>query len=416
MAKVSQNTKVTGSTEMKKPHLNVAVIGHVDHGKTTLSAAITSVLAKAGLAKKRNYDEIDKAPEERKRGITINSSHVEINTNRRHYSLIDCPGHADYIKNMIGSTSQAEGAIVVVSSVDGAQPQTIEHLKLAKNLGLARVIVFINDKTEEGMDEDSKELSEADIRSILEDVGFDNEAEGKQSPVIFASAYKALQGDAEQEKGIMRLLDTVDEYFPDPDYDESKPFLFYIEKLSQIVGVGPVATGKVTQGVVRPGDTIELVGFVETKKCVVRDIEMHNKKLDKALPGYDIGISTRADIKDPKKEIRRGRVLAKEGFIVPSSKFKATAYISSESENGRKTSFGSGYRPQFFISTIDFTGKITLNDDADGKKRVNPGEYTEFTVEANVPIAIFAGNNFVIREGGKTVGNGVITEVIHEDK
>jgi elongation factor Tu len=390
--------------DSSKPHINIGTIGHVDHGKTTLAAAITSVLAKQGRAAKKDYSEIDKAPEEKARGITIQTTHVEFESENRHYALIDCPGHADYIKNMITGAAQMDGAILVVSSADGAMPQTEEHMLLAKQIGVENIVVFINDKTSEGIDEDTKELLEGDIRSHLEKYGYDQEGK-KITPIIFASALKALNGDSAEEEKILQLVKAIDEHIPIPERDETKPFLMYIEDIFSITGHGTVVTGKVQRGKLKKGDEVELVGLGQKKKSVVKGIEMFKKEVEEALPGYDIGVCLR-EIKH--EEVRKGQVLAKPGTITPRKKFKAHAYILSKDERGRHTSFHNGYRPQFFISTIDITGTVELPSD----KEVSPGSDIEFMVDLIDYVAIEKNDKFIMREGGHTVGEGVITEII----
>jgi len=385
-------------------HMNIGTIGHVDHGKTTLSAAITKVLSEKGWAKFLDYDRIDKAPEEKKRGITISTTHVEFRTETRHYALIDCPGHADYIKNMITGAAQMEGAILVVSSSDGAMPQTEEHLLLAKQIGVENIVVFINDKTSEGIDEETKELLEGDIRSHLEKYGYDKDG-NKNTPIIFASALKALKGDVEEGKKILQLIEAIDKHIPIPERDENKPFLMYIEDMFTIGGQGTVVTGKVRRGKVKIGDKLEIIGFGAKKEAVVKGIEMFHKSLDEARPGDDVGINLRGV---ERGEVRKGQVLAFPGTITPHKKFIAHAYILSKGERGRHTSFQSGYRPQFFISTADITGTVDLPKD----KEVSPGSDIEFTVELIDVIAIEKNDKFIMREGGHTVGEGVITEII----
>jgi elongation factor Tu len=400
-------TSAKATFDSSKPHMNIGTIGHVDHGKTTLAAAITSVLSKRGKAEKKDYSEIDRAPEERKRGITINTTHVEFESDKRHYALIDCPGHADYIKNMITGAAQMDGAILVVSSADGAMPQTEEHMLLAKQIGVPSVVVFINDKTTEGLDEDTKELLEGDIRSHLEKHGYDEE--GKElTPIIFASALKALRGDENEEDKIVKLIEAVDNHMPLPEGDVNKPFLMYIEDVYIVKGQGPVATGKVKQGQLKVGDEVEIVGLGESKKCVVKGLEMFRKPLEVALPRYDVGVCLRGDFKDAKSEIRRGQVLSIPGTVKPAKKFSAHAYILSKEERGRHTGFKSGYRPQFFISTIDVTGTVNLDEG----KIVTPGSNVEFTVELMDSVAIQKNDKFIMREGGITVGQGIITDIL----
>lgn len=399
-------TTTTGKQifDRSKTHMNIGTIGHVDHGKTTLSAAITSVLAKQGKAKKKDYAEIDKAPEERKRGITISTTHVEFESDKRHYALIDCPGHADYIKNMITGAAQMDGAVLVVSSSDGAMPQTEEHMLLAKQIGVENIVVFINDKTSEGLDEETKELLEGDIRSHLEKYGYDGE--GKEpTPIIFASALKALKGDSKEEEKIVKLVESIDNHIPVPPRDVDKPFLMYIEDVFNITGRGTVATGKVKRGKLEKNSEVEIVGFGSSLKSVVTGIEMFKQELNEAIPGDDVGVLLRG-IKS--EQIRKGQVLAIPGSVKPHKKFAAHAYILSKDERGRHTSFESGYRPQFFISTIDITGTIELPKD----KQVEPGSNIEFTVDLIDYVAIDKNDKFIMREGNHTIGEGVITEII----
>ena len=399
--------------EIKVDHLNIGTIGHVDHGKTTLSAALTEVFSNlpeaAGKTKRRDYGQIDKAPEEMKRGITISTTHVELYSKKRHYALIDCPGHADYIKNMITGAAQMDGAILVVSSTDGSMPQTEEHMNLARQIGIKRIVVFINDKTLDGkIDEEMKYILEDDIRGPLRNHGYDNDQE--QTPIIIASALKALKGDKEEQAKLIELMDQVDAHIPLPERKTDAPFYMPIEGVYIITGQGPVVTGKVISGTAKVGQEIELVGLDGgNKKCVIKGIEMFNRPLKEAVPGYDVGICLRTDIKDPKIAIRRGQVLADPGTVKTSDKFAAKVYVLSKEERGRHTGFSNGYRPQFFISVNDVTGTITLQD---GQEIVEPGSTCEFTVELEKPVVIKENDRFVMREGGKTVGQGVITKVL----
>ncbi|CAG8494055.1 31855_t:CDS:2 [Racocetra persica] len=403
------------------PHVNIGTMGHVDHGKTTLTAAITKALSRIRLAKFKDYGDIDKAPEEKKRGITISTTHIEFETvsglenyyrkmvlgeevdehsfnlqEGRHYGMIDCPGHADYIKNTITGAAQMDGVIVVVSSADGSMTQTKEHLLLARTIGIERVVVFINDKTSEGLDEETKALLEADIRSDLETYGYDKEGEEK-TPIIVASALKALKGDTNEEIKILQLLEVVDNHITIPERDESKPFLMYIEDVFSITGSGTVVTGNPLQGKLRKGDEVEIVGLGPKKKSVVKGIEMFQKEMEEAKPGDTIGVCLR-DIK--LEEVRKGQALAAPGTVTPHKKFKAHAYILSKEERGRHTSFEDGYRPQFFTATINITGTVKLPSE----KKVEPGSDIEFEVDLIEPVVIRKNDNFAMREGGITVG------------
>ena len=387
--------------DRSKTHLNIGTIGHVDHGKTTLTAAITHVLAKEGLAQAEDYNQIDSAPEEKARGITINTSHIEYFTQKRHYAHVDCPGHADYVKNMITGAAQMHGAILVVAATDGVMPQTREHILLAKQVGVPYIIVFLN-KCDLVDDPELIDLVEMDVRDLLNKYGFP----GDEVPVIRGSAKKALEGDPEAEKQIMALMDAVDSYFPDPVRDNDKPFLMPIEDVLTITGRGTVVTGRVERGVVKMNDEAEIVGIHPTIKSVVTGIEMFRKTLDFAESGDNAGILLRGVNRD---QVVRGQVLAKPGSITPHSKFTCSCYILKKEEGGRHTAFLSNYRPQFFFHTTDITGTITLPA---GTEMVMPGDNTTFTVELIHPVAIEKGTKFSIREGGRTVGAGTVTDII----
>jgi elongation factor Tu len=396
-----------------KPHVNIGTIGHVDHGKTTLAAAITSVLAKQNKAKKKDYSEIDKAPEEKKRGITIQATDVEFESDKRHYSLSDCPGHADYIKNMITGASELDGAILVVSSDDGVVEQSHEHMLLAKQIGIKNIVVFINDKTSKGLDEETKELLETDVQSNLEKYGYDKE----KTPIMVASAYRALEDkpkekgvknpayDPQEEAKILKLVELLDTNIPIPERKENEPFFMYIKDKFSITGQGTVVAGIVKRGKLNVGQEVELIGFGKKKKAVVKSIESHLKTLDQAVPGDDIGINLRGV---EFEEVERGQVLANPGSISMHKKFKAQTYILSKEERGRETSFVNGYKPQFFFSALDITGNVELP----GDKVVNPGDNVELTIELIDLVPIEKNSSFTIREGGKTVGTGVVTEII----
>jgi elongation factor Tu len=387
--------------DRSKTHLNIGTIGHVDHGKTTLTAAITHVLAKQGLAQAEDYNQIDSAPEEKARGITINTSHIEYFTQKRHYAHVDCPGHADYVKNMITGAAQMDGAILVVAATDGVMPQTREHILLAKQVGVPYIIVFLN-KCDLVDDPELIDLVEMDVRDLLNKYGFP----GDEVPVIRGSAKKALEGDPEAEKQILALMDAVDSYFPDPVRDNDKPFLMPIEDVLTITGRGTVVTGRVERGVVKMNDEAEIVGIHPTIKSVVTGIEMFRKTLDFAESGDNAGILLRGVNRD---QVVRGQVLAKPGSITPHSKFTCSCYILKKEEGGRHTAFLSNYRPQFFFHTTDITGTITLPA---GTEMVMPGDNTTFTVELIHPVAIEKGTKFSIREGGRTVGAGTVTDII----
>ena len=387
--------------ERTKEHVNIGTIGHVDHGKTMLTAAITSVLAKKGLANPQDYASIDAAPEERERGITINTSHVEYETEKRHYAHIDAPGHADYVKNMTTGAAQMDGAILVVSATDGPMPQTREHILLSRQVGVNDLIVFMN-KVDLVDDEELLDLVEMEIRELLSEYNYP----GDDIPVIRGSALKALEGDEKAEAAILELMDTVDSYIPTPKREMDKPFLMPIEDVFTITGRGTVASGRIDRGVVKVGDEVELVGlFPETKKTVVTGIEMFRKILDVGEAGDNVGILLRGI---GREDIERGQVIAKPGSITPHTKFKGEVYILSKEEGGRHTPFFTNYRPQFYFRTTDVTGVIDLPS---GTEMVMPGDNVTIDVELIAPIAVEVGTKFSIREGGRTVGAGVITEI-----
>ena len=387
--------------DRSKTHVNIGTIGHVDHGKTTLTAAITHVLAGRGEAKAMDYDQIDGAPEEKERGITINTAHVEYQTEKRHYAHVDCPGHADYVKNMITGAAQMDGSILVVAASDGPMPQTREHILLARQVGVPYIVVFLN-KCDMVDDEELIDLVEMEVRELLSEYGFD----GDNTPVIRGSALKALEGDPKWVGAIDELMAAVDEYIPDPTRETDKPFLMSVEDVMTITGRGTVATGRVERGVVNMGEEVEIVGIRETRKTVITGLEMFRKQLDFAEAGDNIGALLRGVNRD---EIQRGQVLAKVGSVHPHTKFKAQVYVLSKEEGGRHTPFVSNYRPQFYFRTTDVTGVITLPE---GTDMVMPGDNVEMTVELIAPIAIENGTKFSIREGGRTVGAGNVTEII----
>lgn len=387
--------------ERTKPHVNVGTIGHVDHGKTTLTAAITTVLAKTYGGAARAFDQIDNAPEEKARGITINTSHVEYDTPTRHYAHVDCPGHADYVKNMITGAAQMDGAILVVAATDGPMPQTREHILLGRQVGVPYIIVFLN-KCDMVDDEELIDLVEMEVRELLSEYGFD----GDNAPVIRGSALKALEGDDKYVGAIKELMDAVDEFIPDPTRETDKPFLMSVEDVMTITGRGTVATGRVERGVVKLGEEVEIVGIKDTQKTVVTGLEMFRKQLDFAESGDNIGALLRGINRD---QIQRGQVLAKPGSVHPHTKFKAQVYVLTKEEGGRHTPFVSNYRPQFYFRTTDVTGVITLPE---GTEMVMPGDNVEMNVELIAPIAIENNTKFSIREGGRTVGSGNVTEII----
>jgi len=384
-----------------KPHLNIGTIGHVDHGKTTLTSAITHVLAKKNLAKALKYEEIDNAPEEKARGVTINIHHSEYETEKRHYAHIDAPGHADYIKNMITGAAQMDGAILVVSAPDGPMPQTREHILLAKQVNVPAIIVFMN-KCDMVEDKELLDLVEMEVRELLTKYGFP----GDKVPVIRGSALKSLQGDPEAEKSIEELMKAADDYIPNPVRDLDKPFLMPIEDVFSIKGRGTVVTGRVERGKVKVNDTIEIVGIRATQSTVVTGVEMFRKILDEGLAGDNIGVLLRGI---EKNQVERGQVLAAPGSIKPHTEFEAGVYILAKEEGGRHTPFFTGYRPQFYIKTTDITGEVTLPQ---GVEMVMPGDNTKMTVKLIVPVALEEGQRFAVREGGHTVGAGVITKII----
>lgn len=387
--------------ERTKPHVNIGTIGHVDHGKTTLTSAITTVLAKKGMAQAKKYEDIDNAPEERERGVTINISHNEYETEKRHYAHIDAPGHADYIKNMITGAAQMDGAILVVSAADGPMPQTREHILLARQVGVPAIVVFLN-KTDMVQDPELLELVEMEVRELLNKYQYP----GDETPIIKGSALKATEGDPEAEKAIEELMAKVDEYVPTPERPVDQPFLMPVEDVFSIKGRGTVVTGRIERGMIKVGDEIEIVGIKPTVKSTVTGIEMFRKTLDEGQAGDNAGILLRGI---EKEDIERGQVLAATGSITPHKKFEAEIYVLTKEEGGRHTPFFKGYRPQFYIRTTDVTGDITLPD---GVEMIMPGDNTKITGELITPIAMEEGMKFAIREGGKTVGAGVVTKII----
>ncbi len=385
-----------------KPHVNVGTIGHVDHGKTTLTAAITTVLAKKGLSELRSFDSIDNAPEEKERGITINTSHVEYQTANRHYAHVDCPGHADYVKNMVTGAAQMDGAIIVVAATDGPMPQTREHILLARQVNVPRLVVFMN-KCDMVDDEEMLELVEMDMRELLSFYDFD----GDNTPVIRGSALGALNGEPQWEEKVMELMDAVDNWIPLPERDIDKPFLMPVEDVFSITGRGTVATGRIETGIVRTGDEVQIIGLgAEGMKSVVTGVEMFRKILDEGQAGDNVGLLLRGIDKD---QIKRGMVISHPGKITPHKRFKAEVYILKKEEGGRHTPFHNKYRPQFYIRTLDVAGEITLPE---GTEMVMPGDNVTITVELIYPVACNVGLRFAIREGGRTVGAGQITELI----
>jgi elongation factor Tu len=389
------------SFKRDKPHVNIGTIGHVDHGKTTLTAAITNTLAKKGLATAKGYAEIDNSPEEKERGITINTTHIEYQTEKRHYAHVDCPGHADYIKNMITGAAQMDGAILVVSAADGPMPQTREHILLARQVGVPALVVFLN-KVDMVDDKELLELVELEVRELLTQYEFP----GEKIPIVKGSALKALEGDPVYEKEIMNLMDAVDAYIPIPERPKDLPFLMPVEDVFNIEGRGTVATGRVERGILKKMEEVEIVGLKDTTKTTVTDIEMFKKLLDTAEAGENVGVLLRG-IK--KEDVERGQVLAKPGSIKPHTKFKGQIYVLSKEEGGRHTPFFNGYRPQFFFRTTDVTGNVKLKE---GVEMVMPGDNVEIEVELIQPIAMEKQIRFAIREGGKTVGAGRVTEII----
>ena len=392
--------------DRSKPHVNIGTIGHIDHGKTTLTAAITKVLSQKGFAKYESYENIDKAPEERERGITINTAHVEYETEKRHYAHVDCPGHADYIKNMITGAAQMDGAILVVAASDGPMPQTREHILLARQVGVPAIVVFLN-KVDQVDDPELLELVEMEVRELLSKYEFP----GDDIPIVAGSALLALQGDKEQEANIMKLLDEVDAYIPTPERDKDKPFLMPVEDVFTITGRGTVATGRVERGELKLNDPVEIVGLrEEPRKTVATGIEMFRKLLDSAVAGDNVGVLLRGV---DRKEIERGQVLAKPGSIHPHTKFKAQVYVLTKDEGGRHTPFFANYRPQFYFRTTDVTGVVGNLKDTNGEpaEMCMPGDHIEMDVELITPIAIEKGLLFAIREGGHTVGSGRVIEI-----
>ena len=388
--------------ERDKPHVNVGTIGHIDHGKTTLTAAITKVLSDTYGGQARSFDEIDNAPEEKARGITIATSHVEYETNNRHYAHVDCPGHADYVKNMITGAAQMDGAILVVSAADGPMPQTREHILLASQVGVEHIVVFLN-KADMVDDEELLELVEVEVRELLSTYNFP----GDDIPFVIGSALKALEGDEEYTAKIVELAEQLDSYIPQPERDLEKPFLMPVEDVFSITGRGTVATGRIEQGIVNTGDTVEIVGIhTQTSNTVVTGVEMFRKILDEGRAGDNVGCLLRG-IK--REEIERGQVLCKPGSITPHTEFKAEVYVLKKEEGGRHTPFFNGYRPQFYFRTTDVTGVAKLPE---GTEMVMPGDNIQMEIELIQPIAMDAGLRFAIREGGRTVGSGVVTEVI----
>ncbi len=386
--------------DRSKPHVNIGTIGHVDHGKTTLTAAITKRLSEKGQAKFEDYADIDKAPEERERGITINTAHVEYETDKRHYAHVDCPGHADYVKNMITGAAQMDGAILVLAATDGPMAQTKEHILLARQVGVPRMVVFMN-KCDMVDDPEMLDLVEMDVRELLNKYGF----EGDETPVIRGSALKALEGDPEYLKKIDELMDAVDEWIPTPERDNTKPFLMSIEDVFTITGRGTVVTGRVERGQLKLNDEVEIVGLKPTQKTVVTGIEMFRKQLDYAEAGDNAGVLLRGISRE---QVQRGQVLAKPGTVTPHTKFEAQVYVLSKEEGGRHTPFFSNYRPQFYFRTTDVTGVVTLPE---GTEMVMPGDNVSMSVELIAPIAIENGTKFSIREGGRTVGAGTVTKI-----
>ncbi|HEY9718481.1 MAG TPA: elongation factor Tu [Trichormus sp.] len=387
--------------ERNKPNVNIGTIGHVDHGKTSLTAAITLVLSKQGKAKFKKYDEIDAAPEEKARGITINTAHVEYETENRHYSHVDCPGHADYIKNMITGAAQMDGAILVISASDGPMPQTREHILLARQVGVPYIVVYLN-KCDMVDDVELLDLVELEARELLDKYQFP----GDKTPFIRGSALKALEGDLEQEKNINALMKAVDDYIPTPERDIDKPFLLAVEDVFSITGRGTVATGRIERGQVKVGEEVEIIGLQETRKTVVTGVEMYQKTLDSGIAGDNVGVLLRGI---DKTMIERGQVIAKPGSIKPHTKFKAEVYVLSKEEGGRHTPFFPGYRPQFYIRTTDVTGSIQLPE---GVEMVMPGDNISMEVELIQPVAVEEGMRFAIREGGRTVGAGVVSNIL----
>jgi elongation factor Tu len=387
--------------ERDKPHVNVGTIGHIDHGKTTLTAAITTVLAEKGNAEARTFESIDNAPEEKERGITIATSHVEYQTDNRHYAHVDCPGHADYVKNMITGAAQMDGAILVVSAADGPMPQTREHILLARQVGVPYIVVFLN-KADMVDDAELLELVEVEVRELLSEYDFP----GDDIPFITGSALKALEGDEESKQKILELAEALDTYIPEPVRELDKPFLMPVEDVFSITGRGTVATGRVEQGIIKTGDTVEIVGIHDTTSTVVTGVEMFNKILDQGQAGDNVGCLLRGT---KREEIERGQVVCKPGSITPHTKFKSEVYVLKKEEGGRHTPFFTGYRPQFYFRTTDVTGVAKLPD---GVEMVMPGDNVQMEIELIQPIAMDQGLRFAIREGGRTVGSGVVSEIV----
>lgn len=388
--------------ERSKPHVNIGTIGHVDHGKTTLTAAITLCLADKGLSEYKSFDSIDAAPEEKERGITINTAHVEYQTEKRHYAHVDCPGHADYVKNMVTGAAQMDGAILVVAATDGPMPQTREHILLARQVNVPKLVVFMN-KVDMVDDEELLELVEMEIRELLDFYEFD----GENTPVIRGSALGAMNGEPQWEEKIMELMDAVDTWIPLPPREVDKPFLMPVEDVFSITGRGTVATGRIETGIVHTGDELELIGLgAEGRKTVCTGVEMFRKILDEGQAGDNVGLLLRGV---DKKEIKRGQILAKPGSITPHTKFKAEVYVLKKEEGGRHTPFHNKYRPQFYLRTLDVTGEIHLPE---GREMVMPGDNVSIEVELIYPVALNVGLRFAIREGGRTVGAGQVTEII----
>ena len=387
--------------DRSKPNVNIGTIGHVDHGKTTLTAAITQTLAKQGLATALKYDQVDAAPEEKARGVTINAAHIEYETAKRHYTHVDCPGHADYIKNMITGAAQMDGSILVVAATDGVMPQTREHVLLARQVGVPYIVVFLN-KCDMVDDPELIDLVEMDVRELLNKYNYP----GDEIPVIRGSALKALEGDEAAQKQVMELMDAVDSYIPDPVRDNDKPFLMAVEDVMTITGRGTVATGRVERGVIKPNDEVEIVGIMETRKAVVTSLEMFRKILDFAEAGDNVGALLRGV---DREQIVRGQVLCKPGSVTPHKKFESQVYVLKKEEGGRHTGFGSNYRPQFYFRTTDVTGTVTLPEDT---PMVMPGDNVKLTVELIHPIALEEQTKFSILEGGHTVGAGTVTKIL----
>jgi elongation factor Tu len=389
--------------ERKKPHLNIGTIGHVDHGKTTLTAAITKVLEKQGMAKFLAYDQIDKAPEERERGVTINIAHVEYETNKRHYAHVDCPGHADYIKNMITGAAQMDGAILVVSAADGPMPQTREHILLARQVGVPAIVVFLN-KADMVDDKELLDLVELEVRELLSKYKFP----GDDTPIVIGSALKALEGDTSEmgEGAILKLMEAVDSFIQEPTRAVDKPFIMPVEDVFTISGRGTVVTGRVERGIIKVGEEIEIVGFKPTQKTVATGVEMFRKLLDEGQAGDNIGVLLRGT---KREEVERGQVLAKPGSITPHTRFNAEAYVLTKEEGGRHTPFFNGYRPQFYFRTTDVTGVVKLPE---GTEMVMPGDNINVEIELITPVAMDEGLKFAIREGGRTVGAGIVTKIL----